>query len=126
MSAAKNLPVNVIHLSVIGHDGLKDYMQCIKKTSDAFLKLRAYVDAGLNGLMVPCGLPGQSIPFNLVTAVGLLAARGRLVGHGLYVPGAPELQEVANSSWMVTTTVDAVTDHQVDWFKVRGQGTYSI
>jgi len=48
-----------------------------------------YIDLGLCHLMAPCGLPVQSIPFNVATALFFLAARGLVVGHHAAAVVAP-------------------------------------
>lgn len=90
-----------------------------------------YVDLGLNTLMAPTGLPAQSIAFNVVAAVAMLAARGRLVGYGLHdVNDAQVGQDIGNHlnlntynetiapSVMNGTTESFDSGSEVDWFQV--------
>ncbi|KAF2357538.1 Urea transporter [Trinorchestia longiramus] len=47
--------------------------------------ITCYVDVGLNSLMSPTRLPTQSIPFNIVAAGLVLAARGAMHGYGSHL-----------------------------------------
>uniref|UniRef100_A0A6A7GFM4 Urea transporter 2-like n=1 Tax=Hirondellea gigas TaxID=1518452 RepID=A0A6A7GFM4_9CRUS len=86
--------------------------------------ITCYVDLGLNALMAPTGLPAQSLAFNFVAAVGLLAVRGKQLGHGLHdVTAAAAEAAAADAAFNATSnSLYAPEDHNVDWFKVM-EGT---